>query len=648
MFKISNSKNISLDKIYKGAQDLYNEIPRIKRKRKIKRLAYLLHFTLISIIIIVLFLVIVFAVHFVNFKIISSQLKDSKRNLEYSVFLINNNKYNEAIFEAKQTRNILCLAKESLEEYRDNYLFSKNNYLKNQLQYLIDILTSAEIFTDTIERLAMFGINFQKINNQIEVNFNDMEDAKRSEILNYIYESTPELNGMKANLELAVINLENIKKEKLANFLQEDFNKLSLASNEVNDFLERIIPSFELLPIISGSPGESNFLFVMQNSEKVKAPANQIEVYGIMNIKNGKITNFETKSARQLDESVSDKFWFLTPKLIKNNFGINRWYLGDANLSSDWPEAAKNIKWLFEKENKVASEKLSINKIDGIILVTPAFLEGLLNYFGPINGIDTNNYFSFIIEDGDKVGKLFQEIEERIYNLPSGELWSVTNIIQQSIYEKNILFYFEDEYYENLAKEQGWAGQIEDTTGDYLLVSDFSVVKDEANSLINKNIYYSVIEDSEEVFSKIFIDYSNNYKGNAYGSYKTYLRVYTPKGSELVRSEEIKIGEVDKYEEFGKTVFGILVEVNPGEINRISLEYKLPQGIKKMIQDGVYTLTIQKQPGSSVNKLTVDFDPQNRIKSYEPTGFYVNSDRNKIRWETSLDRDKKFQIFIEN
>jgi len=648
MFNISKSKNISLDKIYKGAQDLYNEIPRIKRKKKMKKLINFLKLVVFFVITIILFLIIIFSAHFVNFKIISSQLKDGKESLEYSAFLINNNKYNEAIFEAKQAKNKFYLAKESLEEYRNNYLFTKNNYLKNQLKYGLDILTSAEIFVDTIERLAFFGVKLQKINNIEELNFNNIEDSKRSEILSYIYQSTPELNGIKANLELAVINLENIKKENLAVFLQESFSELFLASVEVDNFLNRTIPSLELLPIISGNPTESNFLFVLQNSEKIKAPANQIEVYGAINIRNGYITNFETKSARILDESVSDKFWFLTPRLIKNNFGVNRWYLSDANLSSDWPEAAEDIKWLFEKENKVAEEKLSINKIDGIILITPDFLEDLLNYLGPISGVDLDNYFSFITGESDKIGELFKSLQESIYNLPLGELFSAANIIQQNIYEKNILFYFEDEYYENLAKEKGWAGQVENTSGDYLLVSDFSMAKEETNSLISKNIYYSVVEDSNEIFSKIFIDYSNNYKGDVYDSYKTYLKIYVPKDSNLIGSEGIKIEEIEKSEEFGKTVFGMLVEVSPGEISRISLEYKLPQNIKKMIQEGIFTLAIQKQPGSNIKKLTVDFDPLNRIKSYEPTGFYVNFDNDKIKWETSLDRDKKFNIIIKN
>ena len=647
MFNLSKSKNVSLDRIYRGAKDLYNEIPQVKKKNKRKRILNFLKILVIVLIIIILFFVIVFAVHFANAMIVINQTKQAKKNLEYSLALLDNREYREAILEATKANSSFSLVKNKLEEYEDNYFVNKNYYLNTQLKNSISICASAEIFTRTIEKLAKFSSDLFGINNYKEINFDTLTDEQRKEIFQFVFESAPELNGAKANLNLAVLNLENIDINQLPEFLKNDYEKFSRILYQTEAFFNQLVPSLELLPALSGSPDETNFLFILQNNEEIKAPANQIEAYGILTIKNGKIINFETRSAEILDRAVRDKFWALTPKQIKSNFDINRWYLSDANLSSDFPTAAEKIIWFFEKENQISSDTIDSEEIDGVIIITPEFIGSLLKYLGSVDGVDANNYISILAEKEEKIGELIQKIETEIYSLPLSDLMSILNIVQDNLYKKDIIFYLRDELDQGLLKKQGWAGEIKDNVGDYLMISDFALAKEDNRSQISKNITYSVGQSLNGLFADISIRYSNNYIGESEAPYKVYSRIYVPLGSELRKTQGIKIEEVKKYEEFGKTVYGVLLEIEPGEINYFSLGYKLPESINTWLESGIYNLMIQKQPGSNINNLTVDFDPQNRIKSYEPTGFYVTTDKDKIKWETSLDMDKKFQVFVE-
>ena len=70
-----------------------------------------------------------------------------------------------------------------------------------------------------------------------------------------------------------------------------------------------------------------------------------------------------------------------------------------------------------------------------------------------------------------------------------------------------------------------------------------------------------------------------------------WVRVYTPKGSELISAEGLE-KKADPYEDLGKTVFAGYFELRPQGVAKVTLRYKLPFKVK-----GIYSVYVQKQPG---------------------------------------------------
>lgn len=78
--------------------------------------------------------------------------------------------------------------------------------------------------------------------------------------------------------------------------------------------------------------------------------------------------------------------------------------------------------------------------------------------------------------------------------------------------------------------------------------------------------------------------------------YKDWIRVYVPKGSELIDSEGSSV-KVETYEELGKTVFDGLVRVRAQGSGTYTLTYKLPF----KWEGSTLPVLIQKQPGQDGN-----------------------------------------------
>jgi hypothetical protein len=91
----------------------------------------------------------------------------------------------------------------------------------------------------------------------------------------------------------------------------------------------------------------------------------------------------------------------------------------------------------------------------------------------------------------------------------------------------------------------------------------------------------------------VTITYKNpqGYDGWLNSVLPTWMRVYVPKGSQLVSSDGFT-DKVDPYEELGKTVFAGGFSLRPQGVVKITLKYKLPIKVK-----GEYKILVQKQPG---------------------------------------------------
>ncbi|GAG11487.1 unnamed protein product, partial [marine sediment metagenome] len=222
----------------------------------------------------------------------------------------------------------------------------------------------------------------------------------------------------------------------------------------------------------------------------------------------------------------------------------------------------------------------------------------------------------------------------------------ILSVFNNSAINKDILVYFKDDKLQNLIIEQGIAGELKDTIGDYLMIVDANMNFSQTDVMINRSIDYKLEQSPNGLFAKLHVNYAHNGNaGDQASEYKTYTRVYVPLGSKLIKAEGMTAEKVDVKSELGKTFFGVFISIEPSQIGSLYFEYKLPVDIYYLVSNGQYELYVQKQPGNKVEILTIDLEFINSIKSYNPIGFYANKiDSNHIRWESDLIMDRGFEV----
>jgi hypothetical protein len=127
--------------------------------------------------------------------------------------------------------------------------------------------------------------------------------------------------------------------------------------------------------------------------------------------------------------------------------------------------------------------------------------------------------------------------------------------------------------------------------------------------------------------------------------------VYVPNGSILISAQtQMKsIGAVDPKNiqsgtELGKQWFGTYISVEPLTTGVLSFTYRLPDSITKQIEDGLYTLLVQKQIGLVGASLTLDLDFDTTITTANPPEAESEWGNNSYKIEMPLESDQGFEM----
>ena len=634
-----------------------------KREKKIKIFRYFLYFILL---VASLFLLLLF-LNFINIKYAYEEALSGKRNLEYSFSLFKEKKFNAALDFSLIAQKNFQKSLEYNQKIKNNIIIKHFYYLNNQIENIDYLFSVANILSQSFTAGIRFSSSLDNIINS-ESNFSNLEEKQKEALIKRIYESSPELNGLKADLDLALINLDKINYNWPISIFQNKIEDLKTKIKKTDKILKSVVPMSELLPFVLGYPQKTSLLVILQNKDELRPTGGFIGTYGILELEHGEILRFDTHDIYHLDMPVKDKLNIKPPKPLEDYLGIKKWYMRDANWSPDWPSSAKNIEDFYWKEDRLLPLKNKINNFDGkfagAIAITPDFIIDLLKITGPIiidgeeyNQYNFTNLLQYKVEKGyellgtpswerkEVIGKIATEIKKRLFAFDSNKFYKLLNVLKNNLDEKNILIYFKDDNLEEIVSENNWGGKIKNNEGDYLMVVDANLAAFKTDRVIDRKINYKIMESKNGIFSDLFLFYKHNGQFDWKTTrYRTYVRIYTPLGSELVKAEGFSQDKIDTYSEFNKTVFGGFISIEPGKIGNIYLRYKLPNSIDLSLKKGYYTLYVQKQAGKEVGSLEVNLDFIRDINSYLPTGFYVNKNKNNIKWESDFFRDKKFIV----
>ncbi len=499
--------------------------------------------------------------------------------------------------------------------------------LGRQVEALDSLLLSACELTESLDNLSqIFASMLLPL----------ADNEQKGEALKIFGESTALLREMRGKLDSAASRLEGFSLSGLLPQLRDTFTLLRDKMPFLKKTVDQLIIASEILPEILGYPDQKTYLFLFQNNMELRPSGGFIGTYGILKFKNGEITSFFTDDTYNLDKNFEGKIPTPEPFQIYNK--RENWYFRDSNWSPDFPVAAEKAEWFYHLEG-------GEEELDGVIAITPSFIEDILVLTGPVevagypyqftseNFSDQlefhveQNFYKFEEKQYRKsiIGDLGEIVMDRVFNLPRGQILDLFNIVSRGFSEKQAFIYLNDGNLQNIVGKLNWDGGVRETAGDYFLYVDCNLASLKSDPFVLRTIDYEVNWDGTgRPLSRLTMNY--NHTGDfdwRTTRYRTYVRIYLPRGSELVeiRGNE---SEVEVYEELGKTVFAFFKVTEPGTEEAVTIEYQLPE----RLTEAAYSLYAQKQGGTFDHALNVKIDWNGVSKEIE----------------TDLKKDREFQL----
>ncbi len=552
---------------------------------------------------------------------------------------------------------------------RSNFFLKRFALADNELADLEHLLKALELISRSMERTALIGQEIYNISSGVRGgNFSEFSLEEKKFMLKTIYESGPEINGVKANIDLALMEVSSIKGHGILLPLKKKIAEAKDKMTKASELAERLSLASELAPEIFGYPKQSSFLVFFQNSDELRPTGGFFGTYGLLEVSNGDIVRFDTHDIYHMDMPLeAGKKFSITPPDPIRLYLNNKWYLRDSNWSPDWPTSAEKALWFYQEEDRLLPPKNQINnfkgQFNGVIAITPDIVKTLLSIIGPVTvggeTYDQNNFTDLLEykveqdyvnqnvsswERKEVIGDIMEEIKVRLFNLPHSRWPELYQKVLVAGANRQIQVYMKDKYLNGLVQELGWGGEIKSYDGDYWLAVDANLGARKSDSIVVKTADYQVRNSSEGLRAKLTLDYAHGGKIDwRTDDYKTYTRVYVPLGSRLIKVSGIAKGKAEVGEENGKTFFGGFFNIKAGTSGQAVFEYRLPEQLSKKAEKGEYRLYIQKQAGSRLGQVKVDLDAGYEIESYDAVDGEILGHNNFV-WSSQLTSDKEIKI----
>ena len=399
--------------------------------------------------------------------------------------------------------------------------------------------------------------------------------------------------------------------------------------NEASVFLLNGKPFLESAQYLMGVDSARTYLVLFQNDKELRPTGGFMTAYAILKVDKAKISTVSSNDIYSLDAVYRPVIQAPAPivQYIKGPYILSqKWRLRDMNWSPDFATSMETV--------LPAAQKAGISKIDGIIAVDTQLLVNILNVIGSIGVPGYGNYStaiepkcncpqviyeleSFADVEGPVIwdpitgkiiqsppnsdnrkkiiGPLMNSILANAMGQPKEKIPGLLDAVFKSLSEKHVLFYLLDDNVEKAVADFGLGGTIKDYEGDYLHINDANLGGRKSNLYAYESVEQDIsVSGDGSVTKTVTITYQNPEKQDGWlnSVLPTWVRVYVPKGSELITEEGLD-KTAEPYEDLGKTVFAGYFQLRPEGVSKVTFKYKLPFKVS-----GQYKLLIQKQPGT--------------------------------------------------
>ncbi len=401
---------------------------------------------------------------------------------------------------------------------------------------------------------------------------------------------------------------------KLLPEFQADIPTIRTALSEV----DQILPA---LPSLLGIGAPANYLLEIMDSTELRPGGGFIGNYGIATLSGGRITATHITDTYLLDtpfERAGGSIPFPAAyDWFASYLGLTSWSLRDSNLDANFPTDARNGEQNYHLEGGTAA-------LQGVIAITPFFIEDVLNITGPIsvpeynqtvtakNLIDLIHYYQLGVSGSDTLlspngqtsqRKYFTELLgqyllARLQHLAPAALAKCFQLAITSLRTKDVQVYFNASSAEKALGMLNLDGSILAPPEDHLFVVDASVGGSKANgSIVSTEQDQVTIDQQGGVVHHTTLTYTWKPGGETYGSlYKDYVRIYAPSGSKLAQQGGWQ--PQGSAVAFGSQVWMGFFTLVSGQTRTITLTWTSAQMARHSAGGWQYQYLLQRQAGA--------------------------------------------------
>lgn len=384
------------------------------------------------------------------------------------------------------------------------------------------------------------------------------------------------------------------------------------------DTLNGLLP---VAPLILGIGKPTDYLLEILDSTELRPGGGFIGNYGVLTLSGAQMARAHITDVDLLDkpyEMAGHSFPY-PPAYAWFDIGSVSWSFRDSNLDADFPTAARYGEMAFAKENGGFTPQ-------GVIAITPWFIEHLLKITGPIQvpeygeTINAANLVARIhyyqLGPGEKsdlipapgghssLRKRFTELLsehliERVRAIAAQDFAQFVQLGIDALRSKDIQLYFNDKTAEAFLQQVQLDSSILSPPGDNLMVVDANIAGDKANSFILNTMNDQVtIDPAGNAVHHLTLQYAWTLKGNIYGNstYRDYVRVYAPAGSTLQTQRGWTARGTSQA--FNHEVWAGFFKLAFGQTRIITLAWSVPHAATLTAHTWHYQEMIQRQAGA--------------------------------------------------
>lgn len=514
--------------------------------------------------------------------------------------------------------------------------------------------------------------------------FSSLPPETKRAMLQRLASAAPDLERAAADVDIARTDLAAVAANGLSSPIVAALAPIVAKLEESRDALRVLSMAARLLPSFAGLETPKTTMLVFLNNAELRPGGGFVGSYALVNMKDGDVRSMETYDVYNLDHPVEHLVVTQPPEPFRRYLGLTRYFFRDANWSPDFAVSAKALLDRRQAEIALASPAQRVGAlapvpVQNMIGMTPAFAADLLRVLGPVKAggktYTPDNIYDLLQHEVEQAfvqqGISFEDrkkalldvvdaVRAKLFALPLGQWPAVIAAFERNIERKQVALYSEDQRIEELLSADGWGGRLlpPPTGEDAFQFVDANLGGLKSDPVVDRSITYALrFNNSRQLVARATARYvhrgSFDWKTSRY---RSYVRLYVPKGSRLVsttgsladdktKNPSRSPGKTDVTEELGFSTFGTFISVEPGETRDLIFEYLLPDSLSQaVLAQGAYRLQAHKQLGAAARALTLQLAFDKKLATADPAESREHWGDGTYSLQTTLDGDRTFSV----